>query len=53
MAWSQHSDGYDCFEGRAVGFRHAEDCGPDTRAALKHLAWDHLMDTSPEGWMEF
>jgi hypothetical protein len=24
-----------------------------TQAALKHPAWDHLIDTSPEGWMEF
>ncbi len=24
-----------------------------TRAVLKHPAWDHLINTSPEGWMEF
>ncbi len=24
-----------------------------TWAAHKHPAWDHLIDTSPEGWMEF
>ena len=23
--------------------------GPDTRGALKHPAWDRLLDTSPEG----
>jgi hypothetical protein len=27
--------------------------GPDTRGALKHPAWDRLLDISPEGWMEF
>jgi hypothetical protein len=27
--------------------------GPDTCGALKHPAWDPLLDTSPEGWMEF
>ncbi len=24
-----------------------------TQTALEHPAWDHLIDTSPEGWMEF
>jgi hypothetical protein len=24
-----------------------------TWAALKHLTWNHLIDTSPEDWMEF
>jgi hypothetical protein len=28
-------------------------CGPNTQGALKHPAWDHLSDTSLEGWMEF
>jgi hypothetical protein len=26
--------------------------GPDTHGALKHPAWNHLLDTSPKGWME-
>jgi hypothetical protein len=26
---------------------------PNTRGALKHPAWDRLLDTTPEGWMEF
>jgi hypothetical protein len=26
---------------------------PDTCGALKHPAWDPLLDTSPERWMEF
>jgi hypothetical protein len=53
MAWSQRSDRYDRFDTRTDRYSHADKRGPDTRAALKHPAWDHLTDTSPEGWMEF
>jgi hypothetical protein len=36
---------------------HMDNCCFDEasaiQAALEHPAWDHLIDTSPEGWMEF
>ncbi len=34
-----------------IGNNHFQS-GPDTRGALKHPAWDRLLDTSSKGWME-
>ncbi len=53
MAWNQRSDQYGKTNERGGRHGQAEDQGADTRAAFKHLAWDRITDTSPEGWMEF
>jgi hypothetical protein len=38
--------------GERMDDHHFDDASA-TQAVLKHPAWDHLIDTSPKGWMEF